>query len=134
MKGIIAQSNKENEILKYENDISCVNHHEKINAQIKSQNRVINCPLLNPNLKEDECLILRQEMNNFFTDKQVLQRLKSCDSYFDAIDTVAFHKVRKYITNTYCAYLIKDFILFLLRLQKMKNPCHLHFQLSYTQI
>ena len=98
MKGIIAQSNKENEILKYENDISCVNHHEKINAQIKSQNRVINCPLLNPNLKEDECLILRQEMNTFFTDKQVIQRLKSCDSYFDAIDTVVFNKVGKYTT------------------------------------
>ena len=96
LKGIFAQSNKENEILKYENDISCVNHHEKISAQIKSQNRAINCPLLNSNLKEDECLLLRQEMNNFFTDKQVLQRLKSCDSYFDAIDTAAFHQVGKY--------------------------------------
>ena len=106
MKGIIAQSNKENEILKYENDINCVNHHEKISAQIKSQNRAINCPLLNSNLKEDECLILRQEMNNFFTDKQVLQRLKNCDSYFDAIDTVAFHKVRKYLRYEYILCLL----------------------------
>ena len=94
VKEIIAkQSNKENEILKYENDISCVNHHEKISAQIKSQNRAINCPLLNSNLEENECLFLRREMNNFFTDKQVMQRLKSCDSYFDAIDTVAFNEV-----------------------------------------
>lgn len=60
---------------------------------ITLQKRTINCPLFETT-EENECLETRINFNNYFSEERTLDRLKTCDFYFENIKTVAFEEVR----------------------------------------
>ena len=62
----------------------------------QTQKTSLNCPLLNTQT-EEECLTLKRDYSNYFSDSNVLKRLDyGPEEYFHHINTVAYQKVLEY--------------------------------------
>jgi len=43
---------------------------------------------------EKDCAGSKKDASDFFQDRKTLQRIQSCENYFDSIDTLAFKEVK----------------------------------------